>query len=207
MHTFNWALVGFLATIVFIGGVLAFSGIYKPEADRQLPQLPTLTAEERATMNLQQAMFGAGCFWGVEEIFRKVPGVVDVAVGYAGGTTEGPTYQTVCSGRTGHAEVVYVEYDADRVTYEQLLDIFFNNHNPTTLNRQGPDVGSQYRSVVLYYDEVQRVKAVSAKEQLEQSKKFLKPIVTTLEPADKFYRAEEYHQRYLEKNGLGNCHI
>ena len=153
------------------------------------------------------ATFGAGCFWGVEATFRQVEGVVDAAVGYAGGHLPDPTYKDVCTDRTGHAEVVQVEYDPERVSYDRLLDIFWENHDPTTLNRQGPDVGTQYRSVVFYHDDEQRKAAEESKQRLDASGHFRRPIVTQIVPAAPFYRAEEYHQRYLEKRGLASCHI
>jgi peptide-methionine (S)-S-oxide reductase len=156
-------------------------------------------------MATQKAMFGAGCFWGVEATFRAVPGVVDAAVGYAGGTTQNPTYREVCSDRTGHAEVVEVEYDPESVAYERLLDVFWANHNPTTLNRQGPDVGSQYRSAIFFYTPEQEAAAQASKEELDRSGKFRRPIVTEITPAPTFYRAEEYHQQYLEKRGMAHC--
>ena len=152
-------------------------------------------------------MFGAGCFWGVESTFRNVQGVNDVAVGYAGGTKDNPTYEDVCSDETGHAEVVHVEYDPARVSYEELLQTFFANHDPTTLNRQGPDVGAQYRSVVFYYTPEQKAAAEQAKEDLNKGGRFRRPIVTQIEPAPKFWRGEEYHQRYLEKRGQTHCAI
>ena len=158
-------------------------------------------------MITQKAMFGAGCFWGVEATFRKIKGVTDVAVGYAGGKTENPTYEDVCSDDTGHAEVVEVNYDPAQVSYEQLLDTFWANHDPTTRNRQGPDVGTQYRSVIFYYTPEQRAAAENSKAQLDKSGRFRRPIVTEIEPAPQFYRAEEYHQRYLEKRGLAHCAI
>lgn len=154
-----------------------------------------------------KATFGAGCFWGVEAAFRSIGGVVDTAVGYAGGNQPDPTYRDVCTDRTGHAEVVQVEYDPARVSYEQLLDVFWENHDPTTLNRQGPDVGTQYRSVVFYHDEEQRAAAEESKRRLDGSGRFSRPIVTQVVPAEPFYRAEEYHQRYLEKRGLASCHV
>jgi peptide-methionine (S)-S-oxide reductase len=154
-----------------------------------------------------KATFGAGCFWGVEAAFRQIEGVVDTAVGYAGGHQPDPTYRDVCTDRTGHAEVVQVEYDPARVSYGQLLDVFWENHDPTTLNRQGPDVGTQYRSVVFYHDEEQRAAAEESKQRLDASGRFRRPIVTQVVPAAPFYRAEEYHQRYLEKRGLASCHI
>ena len=158
-------------------------------------------------MNTEKATFGAGCFWGVEAAFRQVPGVVDAAVGYAGGTTENPSYREVCSDRTGHAEVVEVEYDPARVSYDDLLTVFWENHDPTTLNRQGPDVGTQYRSVVFFHTPEQEEAARASKERLEKSGRFRRPIVTQIEPAAEFWRAEDYHQQYLEKRGLASCHI
>lgn len=156
----------------------------------------------------KKAIFGAGCFWGVESAFRKVKGVVSTTAGYAGGMIEHPTYQDVCTGRTEHAEVVEVEYDPKVVSYEQLLAIFWQIHDPTTLNRQGPDVGSQYRSIILYLDQDQEQKAKRSKELLEDSKKFKKAVVTEIQPATSFYKAEDYHQQYFEKRGMeGGCHI
>jgi peptide-methionine (S)-S-oxide reductase len=156
-------------------------------------------------MKTQLATFGAGCFWGVEQTFRRVDGVVDAAVGYAGGHLENPTYKQVCTDTTGHAEVVQVEYDPSKVTYGELLRTFWENHDPTTLNRQGPDFGKQYRSVIFFHSPEQESAARASKEKLEASGRFRRPIVTSIEPAKTFYRAEEYHQRYLEKNGLGHC--
>jgi len=156
---------------------------------------------------MAKAMFGAGCFWGVEETFRKVPGVRDVAVGYSGGKLENPTYEDVCTDRTGHAEVVEVDYDPAAVSYDKLLDVFWNGHNPTQLNRQGPDVGRQYRSAIFFYTPEQEAAARASKAALEKSGKFARPIVTEISPAQKFWRAEDYHQRYLEKRGLGSCHV
>lgn len=146
-------------------------------------------------------------FLGVEEVFRQIPGVKNTTVGYMGGTTENPTYEEVCTDQTGHAEVVQVEYDPEQVTYEDLLDVFWNNHNPTTLNRQGPDVGTQYRSVIFYHTDEQKQAAEASKKQLDQSGKWKDPIVTQIEPAGTFWRAEEYHQRYLQKRGLNACHL
>lgn len=156
---------------------------------------------------METATFGAGCFWGVEVKFRQTPGVSDAAVGYAGGKTENPSYEDVCTDETGHAEVVQVTFDPAKVSYEQLLDVFWNSHNPTTLNRQGPDVGTQYRSVIFYHSPEQKAVAEASKDKLQRSGKFQRPVVTQIEPAPKFYRAEEYHQRYLEKRGLAACHI
>jgi peptide-methionine (S)-S-oxide reductase len=155
----------------------------------------------------QKAMFGAGCFWGVEETFRNLKGVKETAVGYAGGTTQNPTYEEVCTDRTGHAEVVQVEFDPSQISYFELLDVFWGNHDPTTLNRQGPDVGRQYRSVIFYYSPEQQTAAEHSKEELEEMGRLKRPIVTQLEPAPPFFRAEEYHQRYLQKRGMSHCAI
>jgi peptide-methionine (S)-S-oxide reductase len=156
---------------------------------------------------MAKATFGAGCFWGVEEEFRKVPGVLGTAVGYSGGTMEKPTYEAVCTDGTGHAEVVEVDYDPSVVSYDTLLDVFWNGHNPTQLNRQGPDVGTQYRSVVFFHSPEQEAAARASKERLEKSGRFGRPIVTQIVPAEPFWRAEEYHQRYFEKRGGGSCHV
>ncbi|MFQ5706964.1 MAG: peptide-methionine (S)-S-oxide reductase MsrA [bacterium] len=156
---------------------------------------------------MQKATFGAGCFWGVEAAFRRVKGVVKTAVGYAGGDLENPTYQDVCTGRTGHAEVVQVEYDPEKVTYEGLLDVFWQSHDPTTPNCQGPDVGTQYRSVIFYHTEEQKAAAATSKAKLQNSGTYQNPIVTEIAPASQFYRAEEYHQQYLEKRGLASCSL
>jgi peptide-methionine (S)-S-oxide reductase len=156
---------------------------------------------------LEKATFGAGCFWGVEVAFRQVPGVSDAVAGYLGGTLPNPTYKDVCTGRTGHAEVVEVSYDPTRVGYEDLLNVFWTSHDPTTLNRQGPDRGTQYRSAIFYHDESQKTAAIASKDRLARSGRFSSPIVTEITPASTFYRAEEYHQRYLEKHGLASCHV
>jgi peptide-methionine (S)-S-oxide reductase len=148
----------------------------------------------------EKATFGAGCFWGVEAAFRKVEGVVDATVGYSGGHTENPTYKDVCSSMTGHAEVVKVEYDPSKVSYEELLDVFWENHDPTTPNRQGPDVGSQYRSVIFFHTPEQEAAARASKEKAQA--RFRNPIVTEIQPISEFYRAEEYHQQYFQKNRL-----
>jgi peptide-methionine (S)-S-oxide reductase len=156
---------------------------------------------------MAKASFAAGCFWGVEAAFRQVEGMLETAVGYTGGRTENPTYESVCSGRTGHAETVEVEYDPAKVTYEQLLDVFWENHDPTTLNRQGPDVGEQYRSAIFFHTPEQGASARASKEKQEKSGRYKRPIVTEIAPASAFWRAEEYHQQYLEKRGLAHCRI
>ncbi len=158
-------------------------------------------------MTSEKATFGAGCFWGVEEAFRHLPGVVDTAVGFMGGTLANPTYEDVCTGRTGHAEVVEVTYDPAQVSYQDLLDLFWSIHDPTTPNRQGPDVGTQYRSVIFYHTPEQEAAARASKQEVERSGGFRRPIVTAIEPAGTFWRAEEYHQQYLAKRGGGHCRI
>jgi len=151
------------------------------------------------------ATFAAGCFWGVEAAFRKVEGVLDATVGYCGGHLENPTYRDVCTGRTGHAEAVRVAYDPARVSYEDLLEVFWRIHDPTSLNRQGPDTGTQYRSVIFFHGERQRAAATASKESLARSGRLERPVVTEVVPASTFYPAQEYHQRYLEKRGQGSC--
>ena len=153
------------------------------------------------------ATFGAGCFWGVEAAYRQLPGVLSTRVGYLGGTMENPTYRDVCSGRTGHAEVVEVTYDPARLSYDDLLTVFWENHDPTTLNRQGPDVGEQYRSAIFYHDDEQKAAAEASKAERDKSGTYRRPIVTEITPASAFYEAEDYHQQYLEKRGLASCHI
>ena len=149
---------------------------------------------------MQTATFAAGCFWGVEATFRKVEGVVETEVGYTGGDTENPTYEEVCGGRTGHAEAVQVRFDPARVSYDELLEVFWNLHDPTTLNRQGPDVGTQYRSAVFVHDDEQGAAAGASKQRLEESGRYRGPIVTEILPAGPFHRAEDYHQQYFEKS-------
>lgn len=153
------------------------------------------------------ATFGAGCFWGVEESFRQVPGVLETTVGYLGGMTDKPTYKDVCTGRTGHAEVVQVKFEPSEVTYRQLVDLFFELHDPTTRDRQGPDIGTQYRSAIFFHTAEQQQIAQEAKKRLDASGKLRRPVVTEIAPASTFYEAEDYHQKYLLKRGLGSCHI
>ncbi len=156
-------------------------------------------------MYWQKATFGAGCFWGVEAAFRRKTGVTSTAVGYLGGTMESPTYEDVCTGETGHAEVVQVDFDPSKVSYEELLEVFWNCHDPTALNRQGPDVGTQYRSAIFFHDAMQEATAKASKQEQDSCGRFPEPIVTEIAPASEFYRAEEYHQQYLEKRGLASC--
>jgi peptide-methionine (S)-S-oxide reductase len=150
---------------------------------------------------LQTATFAAGCFWGVQEVFDQTPGVKETTVGYTGGEVKNPTYEMVCFGKTGHAEAVELKFDPKEISYEQLLDVFWDNHNPTTPNRQGPDVGSQYRSVIFYHNSKQKAIAEKSKKALEKSGKWPSPIVTAIVPAQTFYRAEGYHQKYHQKHG------
>jgi peptide-methionine (S)-S-oxide reductase len=165
-----------------------------------------MSREGHAQSHLEKATFGAGCFWGVEETFRQLKGVQSTAVGYAGGTSKNPTYEDVCTGTTGHAEAVQIQYDPSVIPYEELLKVFWNCHNPTTFNKQGPDIGEQYRSVIFFHTPEQEARARKSKSELEQSGKWKNPIVTEIIPAGTFYRAEEYHQQYLRKRGLGICH-
>ena len=156
---------------------------------------------------MEKATFGAGCFWGVQTTFDRVPGVVETAVGYEGGKLDNPTYRDVCTGRTGHAEALQITFDPTRVNYQQLLDVFFSSHDPTQLNRQGPDHGEQYRSVIFYHSAEQQQAAVATVARLNAEHKFPRPIVTQIVPAQTFWVAEEYHQKYLEKRGVASCHI
>ncbi len=156
---------------------------------------------------MEKATFAAGCFWGVEAAFRAVPGVASTRVGYTGGTLKNPTYKDVCTDRTGHAEAVEVTYDPARASYDDLLKIFWENHDPTTLNRQGPDVGAQYRSAIFTHSPEQKAAALASKEQRQKSGAYRGPIVTVIVPAEEFWQAEDYHQQYLEKRGMSHCHI
>jgi peptide-methionine (S)-S-oxide reductase len=155
----------------------------------------------------ERATFAAGCFWGVEAVFRAVPGVTETTVGYTGGRHENPTYEDVCSGLTGHAEAVEVVYDPTKLTYGQLLEAFWNSHDPTQLNRQGPDIGHQYRSAIFFHNSEQEQAATASKERLEASGRYDRPIVTEITPAVQFYKAEDYHQQYFEKTGQAACHV
>jgi len=163
--------------------------------------------EARKTTTVEKATFAAGCFWGVEATFRQIQGVVSTQVGYTGGRTTNPSYEDVCTDRTGHAEAVEVTYDPTRVKYDDLLHVFWTNHDPTTPNRQGPDVGEQYRSAIFYHSPAQEAAAKASLQRLSSEHRYKRPIVTQIIPAGPFYRAEEYHQQYLEKRGLSTCHI
>ncbi len=155
---------------------------------------------------LEKATFGAGCFWHIEEEFKKLQGVTSTSVGFMGGDFKNPSYKDVCTGKTGHAEVVHLEYDSKVISYEKLLEVFWNIHDPTTLNKQGPDIGTQYRSMIFFYNEEQEKTANRSKEKLEKSSKFKNKIVTEIKPAQTYYKAEEYHQKYFEKQGI-TCRI
>jgi peptide methionine sulfoxide reductase msrA/msrB len=199
----------FAATMIIVV-VLAASAAQKKEAKQM--NGPTKTAgtpvsEKKAseTNRYKRATFAAGCFWGAEAVLRQVQGVISTTAGYTGGHLANPTYRQVCSDRTGHAEAVKIIYDPNQVSYEKLLEFFWQMHNPTTLNRQGPDVGSQYRSAVFYHDRGQLAAATALKDKLEKSGTYTKPIVTEITPASEFFRAEEYHQRYAEKNRRYVC--
>lgn len=156
---------------------------------------------------MEKATFAAGCFWGVEATFRQIPGVTSTRVGYTGGKTDNPTYKQVCTDGTGHAEAVEVDFDPAKVSYADLLKVFWENHDPTQLNRQGPDWGSQYRSAIFYHSPEQAQVAQVSKEALEKARRFSKPIVTQIVPAVTFHEAEDYHQQYLEKRGMASCHV
>jgi peptide-methionine (S)-S-oxide reductase len=157
--------------------------------------------------NMATATFAEGCFWGVEDAFRQVKGVLKTTVGYTGGTAKNPSYKEVCTGRTGHAEAVEVEFDPAQVSYMELLKTFWTSHDPTTMNRQGPDIGTQYRSAIFYHDAEQEAEAKASKAMLEQQGVYKRPIVTQILPVSDFYRAEDYHQQYFEKQGIRSCHL
>ncbi len=182
----------------FLAGMISCG---KSSRENLATALPSNPIRNPKGILMEKATFAAGCFWGVEETFRTVEGVLKTTVGYSGGTLENPTYEEVCTDRTGHAEVVLVEYDPAQVSYEQLLDVFWSAHDPTTLNRQGPDSGKQYRSAIFYHTPAQKVTAEASKERLSKSGRFKRPIVTEITAAAPFYPAEEYHQQYLLKRG------
>lgn len=158
-------------------------------------------------MNIEKAVFGAGCFWGVELYFSKLDGVIKTEVGYMGGYKEKPTYEEVCTDKTGHAEVIYIEYDSDKISYEKLVKSFFAMHDPTQINRQGPDTGTQYRSAIFYYSDIQKKTAERIKKELDSMEVYDDYIATEISPAKTFYKAEDYHQKYLEKKGMSSCRI
>lgn len=203
-----WALCVFLA----IAAIVSFAAQYFAHSKEVTPMSTyglylTKTAPALLPKNVEVASFAAGCFWGVEQEFRKEPGVLATAVGYMGGHTKNPTYEQVCEGDTGHAEVVQVEFDPQVLSYETLLTLFWELHDPTTLNRQGPDAGAQYRSAIFFYNEVQHMQAELFKEKLQASGELSAKIVTQIVPASEFTKAEEYHQQYVEKGGRAACHF
>lgn len=170
-------------------------------------ETPTTQPARESSVKTETATFAAGCFWGVESTFLKIPGVLQTQVGYSGGYTANPTYRSVCSGSTGHAEAIEVVFDPAKVSYQKLLEVFFENHDPTTLNRQGPDIGEQYRSAIFFHTPEQQALALDEKEKRNKSGEYVAPLVTQILPATRFYRAEEYHQRYFEKKGVNwSCH-
>jgi len=169
--------------------------------------LAGVVSAEEGGVKIEKATFAAGCFWGVESAFRQMVGVVDTQVGYIGGDLAYPTYKAVCTGTTGHAEAIEIAFDPEKVSYTKLLELFFKMHDPTLINRQGPDIGTQYRSAIFYHSSEQKAASEAAKAALDKSGKYKKPVATQILPATQFYRAEEYHQRYFEKNGGPACHI
>jgi peptide-methionine (S)-S-oxide reductase len=204
----RFSLVLIVASIV---AILAYAGTTAGKAADNGAEKKATPAQKPASngkdAKMEKATFAAGCFWGVEATFRKLEGVTDTAVGYEGGTLPNPTYKDVCTDRTGHAETVEVTYDPAKISYEDLLKVFWENHDPTTTNRQGPDVGTQYRSVVFYHTPEQKAAAQKSKDDLEKARTYKRPIVTQIVPASTFWRAEDYHQQYLEKRGLSTCHV
>ncbi len=169
--------------------------------------MPSVVKASEGPIAMEKATFAAGCFWGVEATFRQLPGVSSTRVGYTGGRTENPTYKEVCTDGTGHAEAVEVEFDPAKIPYTDLLKVFWENHDPTQVNRQGPDWGTQYRSAIFFHSPEQKTQALASKESLEKAHRFPKPIATQIVPAVTFYPAEDYHQQYLEKRGLASCHV
>jgi peptide-methionine (S)-S-oxide reductase len=209
MRACGWVVSLGLLTLAATG--CSHSTAADPAVNAESAHIQSSSAQPPAApskdQSMEKATFAAGCFWGVEAAFRQVPGVTDATVGYTGGHTDDPTYKQVCSDRTGHAEAVEVVFDPAKVSYERLLEVFWQMHDPTTLNRQGPDVGSQYRSAIFYHTPAQRAAAEASRDRLAQSGKHRRPIVTEIVSAPTFWRAEEYHQRYFEKHGGASCHV
>jgi peptide-methionine (S)-S-oxide reductase len=192
---------------LFSVGLLGLAGCQQHIATAEAKDILPVNREKEKGMKTETATFAAGCFWGVEATFRQVKGVTATAVGYTGGNLNHPTYEDVCTDQTGHAEAVQVEYDPTQVSYRDLLDVFWKNHDPTTPNSQGPDHGTQYRSVIFYHSPEQKAAAESSKQELDKSGKFRRPIVTEIVPAATFWKAEDYHQQYLEKCTQTHCHL
>lgn len=188
--------------------IMAFSGCRKNDKDENMTYQNNISSKTDASYgeNYETATFAAGCFWGVESTFAKIDGVISTRVGYTGGTTPNPSYKQVCTGKTGHAEAIEITFDPKKVSYEHLLEVFWDLHDPTQLNRQGPDFGEQYRSAIFYHSSMQQKIAEASKQKLDASEKYDKPVVTLIVPETIFYPAEEYHQKYLEKRGLSVCH-
>ncbi len=197
------AVAAILITVVFAGGEGANCPVNEKNA-KGVSKASTIGQMKDGDDSMEKATFGAGCFWGVEAAFRQVEGVLDTAVGYSGGNKDNPTYKEVCYEDTGHTEVVQVTFDPEKVSYPELLDVFWKTHDPTQVNRQGPDVGWQYRSVIFFHNDAQKEAARTSLEKLEESKEYARPVATKIEPAKTFWKAEEYHQQYYEKHG-GSC--
>jgi len=192
---------------ILTGTILILAAALVGACDKPTRAADKSPAQIGGDATMEKAMFGAGCFWGVEATFREVEGVVGTAVGYSGGTLENPTYEDVCGDKTGHAEVVLVTFDPSVISYDQLLDVFWKCHDPTQVMRQGPDVGSQYRSAIFTFTPEQKAAAEASKNRLDESGRVSKPVATEITPASTFWRAEEYHQRYVEKHGGAACHL
>lgn len=204
----DWLGIVALAGVSSLGGWLIArnnQASAEPRPGQGAPVAGSSEAQTAMTNNARKAYFAAGCFWGVEAAFRRVPGVIATSVGYTGGSTDDPTYEEVCGDQTGHAEAVEVIYDPEKVSYDKLLEVFFSSHDPTQMNRQGPDVGRQYRSAVFYVDGGQRQAAEAHKAKLEKSGKYRRPIATEIGRASTFWMAEDYHQQYYEKRGIVSC--
>ncbi len=206
-HTFSLTVLLLVVTLMSFAATLA-TAEYRMENGKSKKEVQAMdTTPRKVVENGETATFAAGCFWGVEFKFSQVPGVLSTRVGYTGGTTKNPTYEEVCTDETGHAEAVEVTYDPAKVSYEKLLDVFFGLHDPTQVNRQGPDVGTQYRSAIFYHDEAQKKTAEATIAALNAAGKYRRPIATQVVPAGPFYPAEEYHQKYYQKRGKQGCGI
>jgi peptide-methionine (S)-S-oxide reductase len=201
-----WTLTARIAGAALLAAVVAMATACNRHEETPMNTATTI-GQESQSGETEITIFAAGCFWGVEQTFRQTEGVLETSVGYTGGHAANPTYEQVCAGGTGHAEAVRVVYDPRRVSYEQLLGIFWSNHDPTTPNRQGPDIGEQYRSAIFYQNDAQADDARRSKQALDESGRFSRPVVTEIVPAEEFYPAEDYHQQYHEKRGGGTCRV